>query len=321
MQAKNQPQKVHNMTLQQLEYVVAVDKYRHFVKAAESCGVTQSTLSSLIRKFEEELDITIFDRNAHPVCPTLAGEQIIGQAKVILYNARQLNEMSQNERKRLSGEVRMAITPTTGPYILPKLFSYIRKGYPEMKLKAHEMHREDIIAKLKRAELDIAIMSIAHKNHDLLEIPLYHEKLVAYVSPHDELYRQKEINASTMPVERLWALKHEICFQEQIPEFCDNEELHSAMGFESGCMAAVLMIVDENGGFTVMPELHEPLLRESMRANIRPLVDPVPTREVSLFVRKDYVREGVLNVIADAVKSIIPYEMLDERLLKYPIRL
>lgn len=309
------------MTLQQLEYVVAVDKYRHFVRAAESCGVTQSTLSSLIHKMEEELDVTIFDRNAHPVVPTLSGEQVIAQAKVILYNAKQLQEMTLAERKRVEGDIRMGVTPTVAPYIIPKMFSYLRKNYSEVHLRAKEMHRDAIIKKLKRAELDMGIMSIVDKDDDLLEIPLFKEDLVAYVSPMDPLYEQSEICSSTMPSDRIWTLKNEICFHNQVSEFFDGEKCVQSSAYESGCMAALVMIVDENGGYTIMPELHIPLLRESMQRNIRPLVDPKLTREVSLFVRKDYVREGLLNVVADAVKTIIPQHMLDERLIKYRIHL
>ena len=308
------------MTLQQLEYIVAVDAHRHFVRAAESCGVTQSTLSSLIKKLEDELDVVIFDRNSHPVEPTLAGMQVISQAKVILYNSRQLQEMALTERQRVGGKLRMGITPTIAPYILPKMFAYLRKNYPEIIIRARELNRDEILLKLRKAELDMAIMSLAHKEDDLLEIPLYHEKLVAYVSPLDSLYQQTEISSHEIPRERLWELKQEICFQEQLPEFCDEDNTHKAV-FESGCMAALVMIVDANGGYTVMPELHIPLLREAMQRNIRPLVNPIPTREVSLFVRKDYVREGMLNVIADAVKTIVPLEMLDEHISKYKIRL
>ena len=308
------------MTLQQLEYIVAVDKYRHFVRAAESCGVTQSTLSSLIRKLEDELDIVIFDRNAHPVVPTMAGQQVLDQAKVVLFNSKQLMEMSLTERKKAEGDIRLGLTPTIVPYILPEMFAYLNAHYPDVHIYAQELHRDTIIEKLKKAELDVAIMSFVNKEENLLEIPLYHEQFVAYVSPQDPLYEQSEICSQDMPADRLWALKQEISFQQQIPYFCNQEIKHSSF-FESGCTSVLVRIVDSNGGFTVLPKLHIGLLRESMQRNIRPLVNPVPTRDVALFVRKDYVREGMLNILAEAVKAIIPEEMLDERLLKYKIRL
>jgi len=308
------------MTIQQLEYVLAVDKYRHFVTAAESCGIKQSTLSIMIKKLEEELDIVIFDRNAHPIIPTQAGEAVIKQAQIVLFNTRQLKELTLSERKRTSGEVNIGITPTIAPYVLPKLFSYFRQHFPELLLRPIELHRKGNTGRLLRAEIDIAIMSMPQKVEGLLEIPLYKESFVAYVSPTDPLYKQEEIPFFTMPRERIWALKDEICFQHQISEKLPSSE-ETASNYESGSLITLINLVEENGGFTVLPELHIPLLSAPRRNHIRPLTNPVPERQVSMFVRKDYVRESILNAIADGIKSIIPSKMIDERIRKYPIRL
>lgn len=307
------------MTLQQLEYILAVDKHRHFIKAAESCGITQSTLSTLIRKLEEELDIIIFDRNSHPVKPTLAGEQIINQAKVVLFHSRQLQEMSLSERKKASGHIRMGVTPTIAPYIIPKLFHYIDE-IPEVTMQASELHRPQLIRQLKEADLDMVIMSLPHKEDGLLEIPLYEEKFYAYVSPDDELWKEESICSETLNRENMWALKNEICFQKQVSGFCDQESERTSR-YESGNIATLLHIVNENKGFTVVPELHLPMLRPEHLKNIRPLVNPVPIREVSLFLRSDYVRESLINIIVKGIKTIIPQEMLNERIVKYQVRL
>lgn len=307
------------MTLQQLEYVLAVDEHRHFQRAADACGITQSTLSSMIRKLEEEFDIIIFDRNCHPVKPTLAGEQIINQAKVVLFHSKQLQEMSLSERNKTVGDINLGITPTIAPYITPKLFHYI-DTIPDVTIQAHELHRSQIIKQLKAAELDMAIMSLPHKEEGLLEIPLYNEKMLAYVSPKDPLYRRKSINSTTMPRQNLWELKNEISFQKQISEFCDMDSQRSSR-YESGSVATLLNLVNENSGFTVIPELHVPMLRKEHLCNLRPLVKPVPTREVSLFVREDYVREGLINIVVKGIKEIIPLSMLNERIIKYAVRL
>lgn len=307
------------MTLQQLEYVLAVDEYRHFVKAAEACGVTQSTLSSMIHKLEEEMDLTIFDRNAHPVRPTIAGQGVIAQARVVLFHAHQLKELSLNERERLSGRIHLGITPTIAPYILPKLFHQI-ESYPCIDIQADEMHRNRILKLLKRAELDMAVMSLPNKDDELLEIPLYRERLYAYVSPQDPLYQQSEVSTTDMPRERLWELKDDVCFHKQLSEFCD-EDTRPESRYQSGSITTLIHIVNANKGFTIIPELHIPLLRNEYQKHIRPMTDPVPIREVSLFVRKDYVREGLLNIIADAIKRIVPPEMLDSHISQYSIRL
>lgn len=307
------------MTLQQLEYIIAVDNYRHFVKAADSCGITQPTLSSMIRKLEEELDVVIFDRNSHPVRPTIAGEEVLRQARMVVYHAKQLQETSLSEKKRASGNIHIGITPTIAPYIIPKLFHRVNDN-PDITMQASELHRNVLIDKLKNAELDMAIMSCPHEVEGLLSVPLYREKFFAYVSPSDPLYDQESICSRTMPSERLWALKHEISFQLQVSEFCDQESQRSLL-YESGNIATLLHIVNENEGFTIVPELHIPMIREEHRCNLRPLVDPVPVRVVSLFIRSDYVREALLNFVVDAIKTIVPEHMIDEHLLKYPVRL
>ncbi len=307
------------MTLQQLEYIIAVDNYRHFVKAADSCGITQPTLSSMIRKLEEELDVVIFDRNSHPVRPTIAGEEVLRQARMVVYHAKQLQETSLSEKKRASGNIHIGITPTIAPYIIPKLFHRVNDN-PDITMQASELHRNVLIDKLKNAELDMAIMSCPHEVEGLLSVPLYREKFFAYVSPSDPLYDQESICSRTMPSERLWALKHEISFQLQVSEFCDQESQRSLL-YESGNIATLLHIVNENEGFTIVPELHIPMIREEHRCNLRPLVDPVPVRVVSLFIRSDYVREALLNFVVNAIKTIVPEHMIDEHLLKYPVRL
>lgn len=311
---------ISDMTLQQMEYVLAVYKYRHFMKAAESCGVTQSTLSSMIRKLEDELDTVIFDRNSHPVRPTRAGEAVIRQAQVVVYNARQLKELTLNERKRLVGDVRIGISPTIAAYVVPKMFSFLHQYFPNLNLMPVEIHRNAMVERLQCAEIDMAIMSMPEKEDGLLEIPLYQEHFVAYVSPTDPLYKEDEVDFHAMPSERLWALKDEVCFRRQV-DIPDMDMDFSVSAYESGSLVTLIQIVDENGGFTILPELHLPLLSIPRRAHVRPLVNPSPIRQVSLFVRRDYVREAVLNAIADAVKSIIPSKMIDERLSKFPIRL
>lgn len=307
------------MTLHQLEYIVALDKHRHFGKAATECNITQSTLSTMVKKLEEELDTTIFDRDSHPLRPTMAGERIIKQAHVVLYNANQLQELSLDERQRTTGNILLGVTPTIAPYIIPKLFRYIAT-IDGVTMRASELHRIDIIKRLKNAELDMAIMSLTQKVDGLLAIPLYHERFYAYVSPADPLWQQESICSMTMPRTRLWALKNQISFQVQIAEFAEHESERSSM-YESGNIATLLRIVNENEGFTVIPELHIPQLRKEDQGNLRPLVDPILTREVSLYIREDYVREGLLNIIAEGVKQIIPASMLDSHIAKYPIRL
>lgn len=308
------------MTLQQMEYVVAVDTHRHFVKAAEACGVTQSTLSSMILKLEAELDVRIFDRNSHPVQPTPAGEKIIRQAKVVLYNVSQLRETLLAERGAESGELHLGIIPTVAPYILPKLFRGVHTSHPGVTLRVAEARTEVLVRKLEHAELDMALVATPLGNDSLLEIPVYYEKFVAYVSPGEPLFALPQIESREMPAEHLWVLQEGHCLRNQVLNICERKSGYSAI-YEAGSIDTLVKIVDENGGYTIIPELHVELLRDEQQERIRRLVDPEPVREISLVVRRDFVRERLLNIIAESVRTIIPEHMVDARLKKFAIKL
>ncbi len=308
------------MTLQQLEYVVAVDKYRHFVKAAESCHVTQSTLSSLIQKLELELDVVIFDRNAHPTRPTRMGEEIIKQAKILLFNASQLKERVLSEKGQESGSLHLGIASTIAPYILPKLFKQLAETHPDIHLKVEEARLTTLVEKLERAELDVVLMASPIHHDELLEIPVYREQFVAYISPSDALYQKEDLALDHLPTENLWVLQEGYCPNNGIFSFCSRIKGNAAI-YEAGSIDTLVKIVDENGGYTIIPELHVPLLKERQNEHIRPILNPIPTREVSLIVRKDYVRERLLNILAESICKVIPAHMINPHLKKFGIKL
>lgn len=308
------------MTLQQLEYIIAVDKYRHFVQAAESCGVTQSTLSSLIQKLEAELDIVIFDRKSHPVKPTAAGEDIISQAKVVLFNVFQLKESVLSIKGQESGRLKMGMAPTIAPYILPGMLKTLSVSNPDVQLSVSEARVPAIIDKLEKAELDVALLAMPIDNANLLEIPVYKEKFAAYVNSEESLFADEKLCMKRMSAENLWVLREGYCPNSGNFTFCRSSSGKAAI-YEAGSIETLVRIVDRNGGFTIIPELHVPLLNESQKKNVRPLCNPEPTREIALVVRKDFVRIRMLNIIADAIKNVIPDNMINERLKKYSIKL
>lgn len=307
------------MTLQQLEYIIALDKTRHFVRAAEMCSVTQPTLSAMIQKLEDELDCRIFDRSMHPIVPTEVGTLILQQAQVILYNVNQLKESVLTQKGALSGTLSMAMIPTVAPYLLPGFISTFRKDYPEITLKITEMRTESIIKSLHTAEIDMAILSTPLDDPKILEVPLYYEKFVAYISPNESIYTQEEIAVNDMPLDHLWVLEEGHCLRNQVFNFCQNKT-HSSV-YEAGSIDTLVKIVDINGGYTVIPELHIDLLNETQKQNLRKIVRPEATREIALVIRYDYVREGLMNAVANSIKQIIPSHMLDARLKKFAIRL
>ena len=309
------------MNLQQLEYIVALDTHRHFARAAEACGVSQPTLSSLVQKLEEELDAVLFNRSHKPLEPTDVGRRVIAQARVVLSNIETLRMLTLSEREQNSGAIHVGIIPTVAPYILPRLFRQMRASNPQIELRVSEMRTAVLVEKLQKAELDMAILVTPLEREDLLEIPLYYEKFVAYISPEEKLYEEQEIAPSSLSTDHLWVLKGGHCMRSQVIYLCENKTAEFSTIYEAGSIDTLVKIVDENGGCTIIPELHLPLLNDAQKQHVRPLLEPVPVREVSLVIRRDYLRERIINSLVDAVKAIIPDNMIDSRLKKFAVRL
>ncbi len=306
---------IRKMTLQQLRYIVAIDNYRHFGKAAEASGLTQSTLSLMVKKMEDELDVIIFDRNAHPVAPTEIGRKIIDQAKVVLYNVGQISEMTRSEKDTLSGPLRIALISTVSPVLIPGLFKYIGGRYAAISLHTEEMLSGTIKEKLKKAEVDMGILAGPVDDEDLLEIPLYHESFLAYVSPDNPAFTQEDIRMETIFSQPVWIIRDGLR-QLDFSEIEDQKEVTYDRFFEGGRVGILIQVVNDNGGLTIIPETHTGLIMYSQQKCLRPIVDPVPTRTISLAIRKDYIHEAKLNAIVEAVKSIIPGNLLDNVIRK-----
>ena len=297
------------MTLQQLRYVVAIDDYRHFGKAAESCGLTQSTLSLMVKKMEEELDVRIFDRDAYPVTPTEIGRKIIDQARVVLFNADQIAEISHSEKEALTGPLRIALISTVSPVMVPGLFKYLGEKFPSIDLQVEEMLTGTIKDKLRKAEVDMGILAGPVKEAGLLEIPLYNERFFAYVSPDNPVYSQESIRRDYLAGQPIWIIREGL--RQLDPKDIREGSFSYERYFEGGRVGILIQVVNDNGGITIVPETHSGFIRNGLENCLRPIVDPEPSRTISLVVRSDYIHEAKLNAVVEAVRRIIPGTMLD----------
>lgn len=297
------------MTLQQLRYIVAIDEYQHFGRAAEACGLTQSTLSLMVKKLEDELDIIIFKRDTHPVAPTEMGRRIIDKAKIVLYNADQIAEMTRSEKEILSGQLRIALISTVAPILVPGLFKYLGRHFPMIGLQTQEMLTDTIIDRLHKAETDMGILAMPVNDPELLEIPLWTEQFYAYVSENDPLFALDGIPADRLVNRSVWIMKDGVRLLEitSLPMAGDNNYEHY---FEGGRIGTLVQIVNENGGLTIVPETHVGNILYSRQNNLRPIVQPELKRTISMVIRKDYIHEALLNAVLSAVKSIIPGSLL-----------
>ena len=298
------------MTLQQLEYIIAVEQHGYFVNAADACGVTQSTLSLMIKKLEEELDIKIFNRDTHPVTVTEMGRKVIDEAKMAVYHTKQLLELTRTAKEQASGDLSIALTTTVAPVIMPGLFHYMRTKHSAIQLRVEEMISATIIDKVKKAEIDMGILTYPVNDPDLLEIPLYHERFFAYVSPKDDLYKEESIERTQMSKYKVWTMKDGVRLFDR-SKVRSEEEIKYDKLYEGGRVGILIQITDENGGITIVPESHLRLLPKSVKDNIRPIVNPEPQRTIGLVFRKDYVHERMMNIVVKAIKTMVPSEFLD----------
>ena len=300
------------MTLQQLRYIIAIDEYRHFGKAAEACGLTQSTLSLMVKKLEEELDVLLFNRDAHPVAPTEIGRKVIDQAKVAVYNVDQIAHLTRSEKEKLSGPLKIALISTVAPVLIPGLFKHIGQNHPSIILQTEEMLSGTIRDKLRKAEVDMGILAGPVKEADLLEIPLYHESFLAYVSPDNPVYSQESIQAASLPGQGVWIIKGGL--RKLTGSDLDTGRFTYEQFFEGGRVGTLIQLVNDNG-------THTNLIMYSQQTCLRPIVNPVPVRTISLVIRNDYIHEAKLNAVADAVRSIIPGNLLESQLKNGYIKL
>lgn len=208
------------MTLQQLEYILALDRLRHFGKAAEACRVTQPTLSAMIQKLEEELNVRIFDRNRQPLCPTAVGTHVLAQARRILDEARRLKEIVEEERHSMSGSFRLGILPTIAPYLLPRFFPQLMRKYPQLDIRVTELKTDEIKRQLREEEIDAGIVAGLAGMEEFRQTTLFYEEFYAYVARESMLATHSVIHTSDLPSEELWMLDDGHCFRDQLMRFC-----------------------------------------------------------------------------------------------------
>ena len=308
------------MTLQQLKYIVAIDKFRNFAKAADACEISQPTLSAMLAKLEEELDVRIFERNNKNVKPTVVGEKLLAQAKKVLMEAGRIEEIAAEEKNSLTGKLTLSIGTTIAPYILPQFIKKYTEAYPGVELVIREMKTPNMLAAIQSSDVDAAIAIAGNSQQGLYEIPLYTEKFFVYLS--ENCWRKLPVfKPENLEHEQMWIMKDAQCLRESAFSFCKARSKGKHI-YEAGSVETLVRVVDINGGFTIIPELHIPFLADSQRQNIRSIEgDFLSQRRVSLYIREDYIRERMLNSITDVLLKILPLEMFEERIKRFGIKL
>ena len=301
------------MTHTQLEYIVALDKHRHFGKAAKSCHVSQPTLSMQIHKLEEELGIIIFDRSKNPLKVTSEGEVIINQAKVALRELKKIPDLIDEMKSGLKGSLKLAVIPTLAPYLIPLFASHFSEAYPEVELTIEEHTTTDILKLLDEDAIDVACMATPLKDDSVIERVLFYEPFCLYVSPDNPLYQKEKVQESELELKDLWLLTEGHCFRNQVLRFCHMRRsvqgLRKGLEFESGNLETLKNMVDQAGGYTLLPQLAVATLPEEKRKRTRAFGQVVPTREVSLVHSRAFLKERLIEALEKTIIETVPKDL------------
>jgi LysR family hydrogen peroxide-inducible transcriptional activator len=292
------------MNIQQIQYVLALAETRHFEKAAQKSFVTQSTLSTMIAKFEDELGVLIFDRKRKPVGITLEGAQIIEQLKKIDREIHGLLEVVQEIKGEVKGNLSISVIPTIAPYLLPLFLSRFAFKFPDINIEVKEQTTAEILRLVKLRELDLGIVSIPIEDDEIHEVPLYDEPFVYY---DNKATQPKNIRAGDINLSTLCLLEEGHCMRTQILELCNSyeQQLHPLLNFRflAGSIDSLLRFVRANDASTLLPYLASIDLSESEKNKISQFEDPIPYRTVGLVVHKHFVKHKILEMLKMEIKG------------------
>lgn len=296
------------MTLTELKYIVAVARERHFGRAAEACFVSQPTLSVAIKKLEDELGVTIFERGGNEVGVTDVGLQLVSQAQKVLEESANLKEIARLGHDPLAGPLRVGVIHTIGPYLLPRLVPTQIERTPQMPLILQENFTHRLIELLRQGEIDCAIMALPLPEAGLVTQPLYDEQFVVVVPAAHPWAKRESISASDLKQQNMLLLGSGHCFRDQVLEVCPELSRFAAASegiqrtFEGSSLETIRHMVAAGIGITVMPmSAVQALEHQSKLLAYVPFERPIPERRVVLAWRKSFPRLVAIQALTDAV--------------------
>lgn len=294
------------MTIQQLQYVVALDTHRQFVKAAESCFVTQPTLTLQLKKLEDEISLILFDRSSQPLDITPMGALFVQKARRILREVEELKALVNDDRNQIDGTFTLGIIPTLSPYLLPLFIKDFIATHPNTKLVIEEIQSERIIQLLKNKELDLGILATPIEESDIKETPLFYEPFLVYTDIENDLLNLEKLEKENLKPDGLWILKQGHCFRNQTLNICkfDATDHHKNIEIEGGSIETLKKMIKEVSGYTLIPELSYDDAADA--DNIVRFNDPQPVREISLITHKHFNKELLINELRKSIINSTP---------------
>ena len=294
------------MNLRDLQYLVAVADHRHFGRAAEACFVSQPTLSTQLRKLEQELGVELVERNPGNVLLTRAGERVVERARTMLREAENIRTIARQAVDPESGSLRMGIFPTLAPYLLPHVVPRIHERFPNLELLLVEEKTEVVLERLRDGQLDVGILALPVHAEQMHEEPLFEEDFVLAVPSHHELaQRSGPVGTDVLAGENVLLLEEGHCLRDQALSVCRLAGAEERSGFRATSLETLRQMVAADVGLTLLPELSvQPPVPPSDAIVLLRFSEPVPRRQVAMFWRTTSAYRDFLPKLAEVVRDL-----------------
>jgi len=295
------------MNLRALQYFVKLADLRHFSKAADACFVSQPTLSTQIKKLEEELGVQLVERMPKAIMLTPVGEEIADRARLVLNDIEQIRTVARRSSNPEEGVLRLGLFPTLAPYFLPHVVPSVRKRYPKLRLQLAEEKTEDILRMLRQGQLDAGVLALPVGNEGMEMEILFEEPFVLALPADHPLVGRKNVSMDDLRGAELLLLEEGHCLRDHALEVCALADAHERVDFHATSMETLRQMVAAEVGITLMPLLAvKPPIAATPNVVVRRFADPAPSRTIAMVWRSSSALSGFLREFAQSLKSLPP---------------
>ncbi|WP_392398254.1 DNA-binding transcriptional regulator OxyR [Edwardsiella piscicida] len=307
------------MNIRDLEYLVALAEHRHFRRAADSCHVSQPTLSGQIRKLEDELGVMLLERTSRKVLFTQAGLLLVEQARTVLREVKVLKEMASQQGEAMSGPLHIGLIPTVGPYLLPQIVPMLHQAFPKLEMYLHEAQTAQLLAQLDSGKLDCAILALVKETEAFIEIPLFDQPMTLAVYSDHPWAEKERIAMPELAGEHLLMLEDGHCLRDQAMGFCFEAGADEDTHFRATSLETLRNMVAAGSGITLLPDLAVPSQRQRDGVCYLPCYKPEPKRTIALVYRPGSPLRARYEQLAEAIREHMQQVMIQREALKQAV--
>jgi len=294
------------MNLKDLKYLVALADTGHFGRAAERTFVSQPTLSAQIKKLEDYLGVTLVERQPKNVQLTEVGKLVVARARRMLNEGEEIIALARNNTDPFAGKFKVALIPTIGPYLLPRVMPKLRKALPNLGLMLYEYQTEPLLQRLRDGEIDLGIMALPAPHDGIESRALYEEDFTVALPNDHPLCAKTTIKAQDLKGQTLLLLEDGHCLRDQALEVCSRVDVREPEDYRATSLETLRQMVVAGLGITLLPELAVESPFGSQRGlAVRRFAKPVPTRTVGAVWRKSSTRAAVIAAVCDVVDRVM----------------